>query len=65
MLSQGDWLFLRDLRERQSTAGEATRTPDVFLGKEVLYQLSYTRVLSIKGGMMRQKQVESRNICPQ
>jgi hypothetical protein len=25
-------------------AGEATRTPDIFLGKEVLYQLSYTRV---------------------
>jgi hypothetical protein len=24
-------------------AGEATRTPDIFLGKEVLYQLSYTR----------------------
>lgn len=27
----------------QSGAGEETRTPDIFLGKEVLYQLSYTR----------------------
>ena len=25
-------------------AGEETRTLDIFLGKEVLYQLSYTRV---------------------
>jgi hypothetical protein len=24
-------------------AGDATRTRDIFLGKEVLYQLSYTR----------------------
>jgi hypothetical protein len=40
---------MRNLREGQSTAGEATRTPDIFLGKEVLYQLSYTRALSIKG----------------
>jgi hypothetical protein len=27
-------------------AGEETRTLDIFLGKEVLYQLSYTRKLS-------------------
>jgi hypothetical protein len=25
-------------------AGDETRTRDIFLGKEVLYQLSYTRV---------------------
>jgi hypothetical protein len=31
-------------------AGDETRTRDIFLGKEVLYQLSYTRVLSIEGG---------------
>jgi hypothetical protein len=37
------------------TAGDETRTRDIFLGKEVLYQLSYTRVLSIEDGMMRQK----------
>jgi hypothetical protein len=55
MLPSGNLLFLRDLREGQSIAGEATRTPDIFLGKEVLYQLSYTRVLSIEDGMMRQK----------
>jgi hypothetical protein len=29
---------------QKKKAGEATRTPDIFLGKEVLYQLSYTRV---------------------
>jgi hypothetical protein len=29
-------------------AGEETRTLDIFLGKEVLYQLSYTRKLSGK-----------------
>src|SRR3954468_2123726 len=28
----------------RSGAGDATRTRDIFLGKEVLYQLSYTRV---------------------
>ena len=26
-------------------AGDETRTRDIFLGKEVLYQLSYTRIL--------------------
>ena len=31
-------------------AGDETRTRDIFLGKEVLYQLSYTRVLWIGGG---------------
>jgi hypothetical protein len=30
-------------------AGDETRTRDIFLGKEVLYQLSYTRVLPIEG----------------
>jgi hypothetical protein len=44
-------------------AGDETRTRDIFLGKEVLYQLSYTRVLPLKEGMMRQKRAESRNIC--
>jgi hypothetical protein len=29
----------------RSGAGDETRTRDIFLGKEVLYQLSYTRVL--------------------
>jgi hypothetical protein len=29
--------------EDRSGAGDATRTRDIFLGKEVLYQLSYTR----------------------
>ena len=29
-------------------AGKETRTLDIFLGKEVLYQLSYTRKLSGK-----------------
>jgi hypothetical protein len=36
---------MRDLRR----AGDETRTRDIFLGKEVLYQLSYTRVLSMRG----------------
>jgi hypothetical protein len=44
-------------------AGDETRTRDIFLGKEVLYQLSYTRVCRLKEGMMRQKRAESRNIC--
>ena len=26
-------------------AGKEARTPDIFLGKEVLYQLSYTRII--------------------
>jgi hypothetical protein len=43
-----------DVRDLQR-AGDETRTRDIFLGKEVLYQLSYTRVLSIEDGMMRQK----------
>jgi hypothetical protein len=30
-------------------AGDAARTRDIFLGKEVLYQLSYTRIVSIRG----------------
>lgn len=29
-------------------AGDAIRTRDIFLGKEVLYQLSYTRILTNK-----------------
>ena len=29
----------------ENGAGEETRTLDIFLGKEVLYQLSYTRKL--------------------
>ena len=32
----------------ENGAGEETRTLDIFLGKEVLYQLSYTRKLSGK-----------------
>ena len=31
-------------REIENGAGDATRTRDIFLGKEVLYQLSYTRI---------------------
>ena len=38
-------LKMRDLQR----AGDETRTRDIFLGKEVLYQLSYTRALSIRG----------------
>jgi hypothetical protein len=34
---------------RSGRAGDETRTRDIFLGKEVLYQLSYTRVLSMRG----------------
>jgi hypothetical protein len=30
-------------------AGDETRTRDIFLGKEVLYQLSYTRASPIRG----------------
>ena len=29
-------------------AGDETRTRDIFLGKEVLYQLSYTREAKVK-----------------
>ena len=28
----------------ETGAGTGTRIPDIFLGKEVLYQLSYTRI---------------------
>ena len=28
-------------------AGKEARTPDIFLGKEVLYQLSYTRIKNL------------------
>ena len=35
---------MRDLDECKAGAGDETRTRDIFLGKEVLYQLSYTRV---------------------
>jgi hypothetical protein len=31
-------------RNERAKAGDAIRTRDIFLGKEVLYQLSYTRV---------------------
>jgi hypothetical protein len=30
--------------ESLAKAGDAIRTRDIFLGKEVLYQLSYTRI---------------------
>ena len=33
----------------KSGAGDAIRTRDIFLGKEVLYQLSYTRGASTAG----------------
>ena len=32
----------------ENGAGDATRTRDIFLGKEVLYQLSYTRVVFVE-----------------
>jgi hypothetical protein len=34
---------LKPARNERAKAGDATRTRDIFLGKEVLYQLSYTR----------------------
>ena len=40
-------------------AGDETRTRDIFLGKEVLYQLSYTRVSAgrkLEGRFRRRKQ---------
>jgi hypothetical protein len=40
-LKQRKPLCVRGLWERG--AGDETRTRDIFLGKEVLYQLSYTR----------------------
>lgn len=42
----------------QSGAGDATRTRDIFLGKEVLYQLSYTRVADRTNTI-----VDSGNFC--
>jgi hypothetical protein len=35
--------FLGNPYEYKPGAGDETRTRDIFLGKEVLYQLSYTR----------------------
>jgi hypothetical protein len=40
-------------------AGDETRTRDIFLGKEVLYQLSYARFQQIETPSMRQKIWES------
>jgi hypothetical protein len=34
----------RELQKNEKGAGDEARTRDIFLGKEVLYQLSYTRV---------------------
>ena len=34
---------LQPARDERAKAGDETRTRDIFLGKEVLYQLSYTR----------------------
>ena len=42
-------------QKTKSGAGDEARTRDIFLGKEVLYQLSYTRASWIEEGMMRQK----------
>ena len=56
-------MFGRNCLRTLRRAGDETRTRDIFLGKEVLYQLSYTRVCRLKEGMMRQKRPESRNIC--
>jgi hypothetical protein len=39
-------------RQRGAKAGDATRTRDIFLGKEVLYQLSYTRRMRKKRIML-------------
>jgi hypothetical protein len=38
-----------DFPEAGWRAGDAARTRDIFLGKEVLYQLSYTRTFSKRG----------------
>jgi hypothetical protein len=38
-------LYLMSYRGNLFGAGKETRTLDIFLGKEVLYQLSYTREL--------------------
>ena len=35
--------FLMGEEGRKGGAGDETRTRDIFLGKEVLYQLSYAR----------------------
>ena len=46
---RGATLRQSDLQQRRrngkSGAGDEARTRDIFLGKEVLYQLSYTRIL--------------------
>ena len=42
LVSSPDLVFKRLPREKRK-AGDETRTRDIFLGKEVLYQLSYTR----------------------
>ena len=41
------------IKEWGDGAGDETRTRDIFLGKEVLYQLSYTRFFSIPAGWGR------------
>ena len=41
---------LRNLLIIKGRAGDETRTRDIFLGKEVLYQLSYTREAEGKYG---------------
>ena len=34
-------------------AGEEIRTPDIFLGKEVLYQLSYAHIRNRKTALLQ------------
>jgi hypothetical protein len=45
-------LYLMSYRGNLFGAGKETRTLDIFLGKEVLYQLSYTRI-ELFGGCYR------------
>jgi hypothetical protein len=40
-------------RGTKKRAGDETRTRDIFLGKEVLYQLSYTRSEATAGRWLR------------
>ena len=41
--AKGEPAALKPARNERAKAGDETRTRDIFLGKEVLYQLSYTR----------------------
>ncbi len=49
---------------KKTGAGTGTQTRGLFLGKEALYQLSYTRVQKYSGGTCRNRTYDARLFRP-